>query len=67
MAPTKRHPIRGMVPPLVSKHLSRMPWFLVGGGSAAALNLLLAYVGIDVLGFDGRLEQNVVIPGCSSL
>jgi dolichol-phosphate mannosyltransferase len=37
-----------------------MPFFLVGGGSAAALNLLLAYVGVDLLGLRSDLEQNVV-------
>jgi dolichol-phosphate mannosyltransferase len=34
--------------------------FLIGGGSAAALNLLLAYVGVDLLGFRSDLQQNYV-------
>lgn len=34
--------------------------FAVGGGCAAAFNLALAYVGVDVLGFDSTLQQNIV-------
>jgi dolichol-phosphate mannosyltransferase len=52
--------ISDVLPPGASKHLKRIPFFLVGGGSAAALNLLLAYVGVDLLGFSSHLEQNVV-------
>lgn len=41
-------------------HLGRIPRFLICGGSAAALNLLLAYVGVDLLGFRSDLQQNYV-------
>ncbi len=34
--------------------------FGVGGGCAAVFNLALAYVGVDVLGFDSTLQQNMV-------
>jgi dolichol-phosphate mannosyltransferase len=34
--------------------------FLIGGSSAAALNLLLAYIGVDLLGFRSDLQQNYV-------
>ncbi len=34
--------------------------FLVGGGSAAIVNLALAYVGVDLLGFSSDLQQNCV-------
>lgn len=34
--------------------------FGVGGGCAAVFNLALAYVGVDILGFDSTLQQNVV-------
>jgi dolichol-phosphate mannosyltransferase len=33
---------------------------LIGGGSAAALNLFLAYIGVDLLGFSSKLQQNYV-------
>lgn len=33
---------------------------MIGGGSAAALNLTLAYVGVDLLGFRSELQQNYV-------
>jgi len=34
--------------------------FLIGGGSAAVLNLILAYIGVDLLGFSSDLQQNYV-------
>lgn len=46
--------------PYNTPHLGRIPRFLIGGGSAAALNLVLAYVGVDLLGFDSDLQQNYV-------
>jgi dolichol-phosphate mannosyltransferase len=33
---------------------------LIGGSSAAALNLLLAYIAVDLLGFRSNLQQNYV-------
>jgi hypothetical protein len=33
---------------------------LIGGSSAAALNLLLAYIAVDLLGFRSDLQQNYV-------
>lgn len=33
---------------------------MIGGGSAAALNLLLAYIGVDLMGFSSELQQNYV-------
>lgn len=41
-------------------HFERIVRFLICGGSAAALNLLLAYIGVDVLGFNSDLQQNYV-------
>jgi dolichol-phosphate mannosyltransferase len=46
--------------PYVAPRLKQILLFLVGGGSAAALNLVLAYVGVDLLGFDSALQQNYV-------
>jgi dolichol-phosphate mannosyltransferase len=40
--------------------LRRVSLFLLGGGSAAVLNLALVYTGVDVLGFDSGLQQNYV-------
>lgn len=33
---------------------------MIGGSSAAALNLLLAYIAVDLLGFRSNLQQNYV-------
>lgn len=38
----------------------RILLFLIGGGSAAALNLALVYVGVEVLGLRSDLQQNYV-------
>lgn len=38
----------------------RIPRFLIGGGSAAALNLALVYLGVELLGLDSDLQQNYV-------
>lgn len=43
-----------------SPHLGRILRFLIGGGSAAALNLFLAYIGVDFMGFSSNLQQNYV-------
>ena len=43
-----------------SPHLHRVFRFLIGGASAATLNLLLAYIGVDLLGFRSELQQNYV-------
>jgi dolichol-phosphate mannosyltransferase len=40
--------------------IGRVLRFLVGGGSAAALNLALAYVGVDLLELNSDLQQNYV-------
>ena len=40
--------------------LERILLFLIMGGSAAVLNLALAYVGVDFLGFSSDLQQNYV-------
>jgi dolichol-phosphate mannosyltransferase len=45
---------------LPASWLRRFPLFLIGGGSAAVLNLVLAYVGVDLLGLRSDLQQNVV-------
>jgi len=34
--------------------------FLIGGGSATVLNLLLAFIAVDLLGFRSELQQNYV-------
>jgi dolichol-phosphate mannosyltransferase len=34
--------------------------FLIGGGSSTLLNLTLAYIGVDLLGFSSKLQQNYV-------
>ena len=34
--------------------------FLIGGGSATVLNLLLAFIAVDLLGFRSDLQQNYV-------
>jgi len=46
--------------PYGTPHLARVLRFLIGGSSAAALNLLLAYIGVDLLGFRSDLQQNYV-------
>jgi dolichol-phosphate mannosyltransferase len=46
--------------PYVSPGLERILRFLLGGGSAAIVNLALVYVGVDLLGFDSDLQQNYV-------
>jgi dolichol-phosphate mannosyltransferase len=46
--------------PYVSPELERILRFVVGGGSAAIVNLVLAYIGIDLLGFSSDLQQNYV-------
>jgi dolichol-phosphate mannosyltransferase len=46
--------------PYNTTHLGRILRFLIGGSSAAALNLLLAYIGVDLLGFSSDLQQNYV-------
>src|SRR3712207_6850841 len=51
---------RSMKLPFVVPRLEQILLFLVGGGSAAALTLVLAYVGVDLLGFDSVLQQNYV-------
>ena len=50
----------GMRLPYVSPQLERILLFLVGGGSAAIVNLALAYVGVELLGFASDLQQNYV-------
>lgn len=34
--------------------------FALAGGSAAVVNLILAYIGVDLLGFRSELQQNLV-------
>ncbi len=46
--------------PYLSPRLERILLFLVGGGSAAVVNLVLAYVGVDLLGLNSDLQQNYV-------
>ncbi|HLM77991.1 MAG TPA: GtrA family protein [Rubrobacteraceae bacterium] len=46
--------------PYVSPKLERTLLFLVGGCSAAILNLILAYIGVDLLGLSSDLQQNYV-------
>jgi dolichol-phosphate mannosyltransferase len=46
--------------PYVVPRLERILLFLVGGSSAAALNLVLAYIGVELLGFSSDLQQNYV-------
>jgi dolichol-phosphate mannosyltransferase len=46
--------------PYVTLRLERILLFLIGGSSAAALNLVLAYIGVDLLGFSSELHQNYV-------
>ncbi len=46
--------------PYVSPRLERILLFLVGGGSAAVLNLALVYAGVDLLGLSSDLQQNYV-------
>ena len=43
-----------------SPHFGRILRFMIGGGSAAILNLILAYIGVDLLGFGSYLQQNYV-------
>jgi dolichol-phosphate mannosyltransferase len=38
----------------------RIVRFLIGGGSATVLNLLLAFIAVDLLGFRSTLQQNYV-------
>ncbi len=44
----------------IMHEIRRILLFLAGGSSAAALNLALAYVGVDLLGFRSGLEQNFI-------
>ena len=46
--------------PYGAPRLKRILLFLICGSSAAALNLILAYVGVDLLGFSSYLQQNYV-------
>ncbi len=46
--------------PYVSPRVERVLLFLIGGGSAGVVNLILAYVGVDLLGFRSELQQNYV-------
>jgi dolichol-phosphate mannosyltransferase len=46
--------------PYNSPHFGRILRFLIGGGSAATLNLALAYFGVEILGFSSELQQNFV-------
>lgn len=46
--------------PYVAPRLKRILLFLIAGSSAAALNLILAYIGVDLLGFSSYLQQNYV-------
>jgi len=46
--------------PYASLKLERILLFLVGGCSAAIVNLVLVYVGVDLLGLDSDLQQNYV-------
>ncbi len=50
----------GLKLPFIPSRLERVSLFLVLGVSAALLNLALAYAGVDLLGFDSRLQQNYV-------
>src|SRR5215207_4344319 len=43
-----------------SPHLGRILRFMIGGGSATILNLSLAFIGVDILGFRSDLQQNYV-------
>ncbi len=38
----------------------RVVRFLIGGGSATVLNLLVAFIAVDLLGFRSALQQNYV-------
>lgn len=49
-----------MRPPYVSPKLERISLFLVGGCSAAVVNLVLVYIGVDLLGLSSDLQQNYV-------
>ena len=40
--------------------LKRPLLFLIGGGSAAVVNLLLAYIGVELMGLRSDLQQNYV-------
>jgi dolichol-phosphate mannosyltransferase len=46
--------------PFAVTRLERIFRFLIGGGSAAAVNMVLAYIGIDLLGLRSVLQQNLV-------
>ena len=46
--------------PYISPRLERILLFLIGGGSAAVLNLVLVYVGVQFLGLSSELQQNYV-------
>jgi dolichol-phosphate mannosyltransferase len=46
--------------PYVAPRLERILLFLLGGSSAAVLNLALAYIGVDILGLSSDLQQNFV-------
>jgi dolichol-phosphate mannosyltransferase len=54
------HRLRRLYSRYDTPHLGRILRFLVGGGSAAALNLVLAYIAVDLLGFRSGLQQNYV-------
>lgn len=46
--------------PYVSLEPGRILLFLIGGVSAAIVNLILAYLGVDLLGLNSDLQQNYV-------
>ena len=46
--------------PYLTPRLKRILLFLVCGSSAAALNLVLAYIAVDLLGLSSNLQQNYV-------
>lgn len=46
--------------PYASPELKRILLFLIGGGSAAMVNLVLAFIGVDLLGLSSDLQQNYV-------
>ena len=46
--------------PFIATRLEQILLFCICGGSAATLNLVLAYIGVDLLGFNSYLQQNFV-------
>src|SRR5215212_3487930 len=46
--------------PHIAPRLEQVVLFLACGSSAAALNLVLAYAAVDLLGFSSNLQQNYV-------